>query len=216
MEKEPTCVHTGLLIVFEGIDRAGKSTQSKKLFDTFIKRGIPCVYKAFPDRTTPIGKVINSYLKGKEPIDDVAMHLLFSANRWECYKEICSLLEQGTTVILDRYAYSGVAYTAAKGYPIHWCKEADKGLLKPNIVFYMDVSTEIADKRTTETGDEREIYEQKAFQINVARAFTELKEQGWVLMDATQSQRKIAETICQIVISTLTDSAPFQREHLWI
>jgi dTMP kinase len=148
-------------------------------------------------------------------MDDVAMHLLFAANRWESYKEICLLLEQGTTVILDRYAYSGAAYTAAKGYPISWCKEADKGLLKPNIVFYMDINTEIANKRIIDAKDEREIYEHKEFQIKVARAFGELKEKGWFLMDATQSQRKITETAYDVFLNT-SKNAPFKREHLWV
>lgn len=37
----------------------------------------------FPDRTTAIGKMINSYLTSQSEIDDAAVHLLFSANRWE-------------------------------------------------------------------------------------------------------------------------------------
>lgn len=37
----------------------------------------------FPDRTTQIGQMINAYLKGDTETDDAAMHLLFSANRWE-------------------------------------------------------------------------------------------------------------------------------------
>ena len=36
-----------------------------------------------PDRTTPIGKIINEYLTAGASIDDHAIHLLFSANRWE-------------------------------------------------------------------------------------------------------------------------------------
>ena len=43
------------------------------------------------------------------------VHELFSLNRWECKNDIEHLLASGTTLIVDRYAYSGVVYTAAKG-----------------------------------------------------------------------------------------------------
>ena len=43
-------------------------------------------------------------------------------------------LEAGVNVIIDRYAYSGVAFTASKGLDIEWCKNPDRGLPKPDIV----------------------------------------------------------------------------------
>ena len=47
----------------------------------------------FPDRTTAIGKMINSYLTSQSEIDDAAVHLLFSANRWEkrCMSQTVSI-----------------------------------------------------------------------------------------------------------------------------
>ena len=68
----------GCLIVFEGGDRSGKSTQVQRLVDSLSM----CVMQRFPDRTTHTGQIINSYLQG-DPMNDQAMHLLFSANRWE-------------------------------------------------------------------------------------------------------------------------------------
>lgn len=121
----------GAFIVFEGADRAGKSTQCQMLVEHLqVKRawiqaeipqcamllGLPCMlfqFKPkrslitssqrlttlpsspvqasgvnaelwrFPDRTTAIGKMINSYLTSQSEIDDAAVHLLFCANRWE-------------------------------------------------------------------------------------------------------------------------------------
>lgn len=49
--------------------------------------------------------------------------------------------------MVDRYAYSGVAYTAAKGIPLEWCKTSDKGLPAPDMVFYLKISVEDAMKR---------------------------------------------------------------------
>ena len=86
----------GLFIVVEGLDRAGKSTQVERLVSRLQSDGAQPsssspqdgqaqaakVYK-FPDRTTPIGKMIDAYLRSESEIDDHAIHLLFSANRWE-------------------------------------------------------------------------------------------------------------------------------------
>ena len=58
--------------------------------------------------------MINSYLQSKTDINDNAIHLLFSANRWEMSQNITDTLNKGTTIIADRYAYSGVAYSVAK------------------------------------------------------------------------------------------------------
>ena len=56
-------------------------------------------------------------------------------------------MKAGQHVICDRYAYSGVAYSAAKGLNFDWCKNADKNLLKPDIVFYLDADAEQTSSR---------------------------------------------------------------------
>ena len=66
-----------------------------------------------------------------------AVHLLFSANRWEKIKEIEETLKNGTNIICDRYWYSGVAYSVAKGMDFEWCLAADKGLHQPDLVIYL-------------------------------------------------------------------------------
>jgi dTMP kinase len=92
----------GALIVIEGCDGAGKSTQAKMLVDyltqckqatelreypSMIKKAVlspfSILMKSLSDRRTPIGQMIHSYLKKQLDIEDRAIHLLFSANRWE-------------------------------------------------------------------------------------------------------------------------------------
>lgn len=95
----------------------------------------------FPDRTTAIGKVIDTYLKSGQDLDDAAIHLLFSANRWEVVKTIKDKIAAGETLVLDRYCFSGAAFSAAKEtHTLEWCKGPDRGLPKPDIVCYLDVS----------------------------------------------------------------------------
>lgn len=108
----------------------------------------------FPDRTTATGTIINSYLQQSENLDDRAIHLLFSANRWESASTLMDHLRQGTTVVCDRYAYSGVAFSASKVdatgntlLDIEWCQAPDRGLPAPDCVIFLDLAQEEAEKR---------------------------------------------------------------------
>jgi thymidylate kinase len=70
------------------------------------------------------------------------VHLLFSANRWEAVKSLKARLNSGETLVCDRYAFSGVAFTAAKGtLDLEWCKNPDRGLPAPDAVIYLDVAS---------------------------------------------------------------------------
>ena len=53
-------------------------------------------------------------------------------------------LNEGKNVILDRYVYSGVVYSAAKGLDLNWCLNPDKGLPKPDLLFYIEIDRDEA------------------------------------------------------------------------
>lgn len=89
-----------------------------------------------------------------------------------CSDELLRKLAAGTTVVADRYAYSGVAFTAAKGAPgldRAWCQAPDAGLPAPDAVFFLDLSAEAAEARGG-YGEER--YEKAEFQVGQ-------QGQGW-------------------------------------
>lgn len=73
----------GALIVLEGLDRSGKSSQSSRLLSYLEGLGHSAELWRFPDRNTSVGQMISSYLSNKSQLDDQTIHLLFSANRWE-------------------------------------------------------------------------------------------------------------------------------------
>lgn len=149
----------------------------------------------YPDRSTAIGKMINSYLSNETDIDDGAIHLLFSANRWEKKELMLQKLESGVTLVVDRYAFSGVAFTAAKGKPgldIEWCMAPDKGLVAPDAVFFLELSTEAAGQRGG-FGEER--YERPAFQEAVLQEFLKLKGPTWEVIDASGTIEEVHEVL---------------------
>ncbi|CAH3163823.1 unnamed protein product [Porites lobata] len=179
----------GLLVAFEGCDRSGKSTQCQMLVDYLKSTGRDVAHLCFPDRTTSIGKSINSYLQGTTELEDHAIHLLFSANRWEAVPKIKELIEKGTLVIMDRYAFSGVAFTAAKkGFDVKWCKNPDRGLPSPDVVFYLDISIKDAEMRG-QFGEER--YEKAEFQQRVADIYKQLRSDDWKVLDAMRDKNDI-------------------------
>lgn len=190
-------VKRGALIVFEGCDRSGKTTQVKRLVETLNKTGCTTEMMRFPDRSTGIGSVINSYLTCSEELDDRAIHLLFSANRWETEKQIQRSLAAGTNIIIDRYAYSGVAFSAAKpGLSLNWCKQPDVGLPRPDLVVFMDVTEDVAKQRGG-FGEER--YEVAEFQRRVRQNYKQLKDEIWVEVCADGSLEEVESKLLEIV-----------------
>ncbi|PHH68089.1 hypothetical protein CDD80_269 [Ophiocordyceps camponoti-rufipedis] len=88
-------------------------------------------------RSTPIGQLIDSYLRRDADMDDHVIHLLFSANRWESAKQIRDLLAEGTTIVCDRFYHSGMVYSAAKDNPsltLSWARGPEVGLPRPDAV----------------------------------------------------------------------------------
>jgi dTMP kinase len=132
--------------------------------------------KACSDRTTSTGQMINGYLQGQTDQNDQAIHLLFSANRWEAVQSITRDLDSGCTIVVDRYSFSGAVYSAAKDNPsmsLEWCWNPEIGLLKPDLVLSLDISPEDAAKRGG-FGEER--YEKEEMQARVRTLFKSLFE----------------------------------------
>ncbi|WFD37633.1 dTMP kinase [Malassezia japonica] len=157
----------GALIVVEGLDRAGKSTQVARLVDLLHARLVK-----FPDRTTEIGQMINAYLTNARDTPDEAIHLLFSANRWEVMQSIVQTLSSGQSVVCDRYAFSGIAYSRAKGLDLGWCLAPDVGIPMPDLTLFLDLDEATAAARSA-YGEER--YEKLAFQRVVRQTFADVE-----------------------------------------
>lgn len=87
-------------------------------------------------------------------------------------------LNTGVTLVLDRYAHSGVAYSSAKGLCLDWCKAPDHGLPKPDLVIFLDVPI---DGSSTREGFGEERYEKCDFQQKVKDTFSQLHDNSWIV-----------------------------------
>lgn len=180
----------GAFIVLEGVDRCGKSTQT-----AMLGKALDAELMRFPDRTTAIGTMINSYLAQGVDMDDRAVHLLFSANRWEAKTKIENILASGRHIVCDRYAYSGVAFSGAKeGLSMEWCANSDKGLPSPDCVIYLNLSIEGAMARG-EFGAER--YEKEDFQRKVSANFQTLMLKDRIINNNNNNDESLPSLSCE-------------------
>ncbi|NSW46254.1 MAG: dTMP kinase [Bacteroidales bacterium] len=160
------------LIVLEGLDGAGKSTQVKMLTEYFEKLGKQVFFKHFPRLDSPYwGEMIASFLRGEYgDINQVHPQLvaaLYAGDRWDASYEMLQHLKQGRVVFLDRYVYSNLAYQCAK---VDNEEEKDRlrnwilqfefdyfKIPKPNINLFLDVPQSFVEQKLKEqrTGDDR-------------------------------------------------------------
>ncbi|KAJ2516745.1 Thymidylate kinase [Coemansia sp. RSA 1939] len=205
----------GLFILFEGCDRSGKTTQSTRLVKALNDAGIKSKLLKFPDRTTAIGKMIDGYLSQKTKLNDEAIHLLFSANRWEAMEQMHDDLESGTTLVVDRYAFSGVAFSAAKRLNTKWCKASDVGLIAPDRVFFLDIHPDDAAKRDGYGG---EIYEKREMQIEVRVKFFSMMDSTWSVVDAVKSPDEIHRQVVALTMKAIKkqEENPAPISKLWM
>ncbi len=108
-----------MLIVLEGLDGAGKSTQVKKLRNYLETHFGSLEYIHFPRYDAPVyGDLISRFLRGdfgsNETVHPQLVALLFAEDRHGAAPGIKKTLEDGGNVLLDRYVYSNIAYQCAK------------------------------------------------------------------------------------------------------
>jgi len=162
----------GSLIVLEGPDRCGKTTQCRLLADKLPRARV----MHFPDRTTPMGQIVNQYLSSNDSTSLQAIHLLFVANRWELMSEMVAELEAGTTLIVDRYSLSGAVYGAASGLNREWCIAVEQGLLRPDVLILLEID---ANEQLVRGGFGEERYERAEFQQLVRDEYSNTDLSDW-------------------------------------
>ena len=143
-----------MLIVLEGLDGAGKSTQVKKLREYLEKVSPSLEYIHFPRYGAPVyGDLISRFLRGdfgtNETVHPQLVALLFAEDRHGAGPGIRKALEEGKTVLLDRYVYSNIAYQCAKLHDVterknlrDWILTTEYGpfnLPRPDINIFLDV-----------------------------------------------------------------------------
>ena len=150
-----------MLIVLEGLDGAGKSTQVKKLKEYLTERCGELVYIHFPRYDAPVyGDLIGRFLQGEfgaiDAVHPQLVALLFAEDRHGAAPMMREALEAGKVVLLDRYVYSNIAYQGAK-LPAgpermklrNWIFDTEYGefnLPEPDLNLFLDVPIGFVEK----------------------------------------------------------------------
>jgi dTMP kinase len=128
----------GKLIIFEGLDGAGSSTQADLLYKKLNKAGHKSIISKEPTNNI-IGGLIRGVLTKDWKIGEVGLQILYAADRHHhAETKVIPALEKEINVILDRYYFSSYAYGGIN-IDIKWLENLNKGLPEPDVVFYIDV-----------------------------------------------------------------------------
>jgi dTMP kinase len=193
----------GKIIVIEGIDKAGKGTQSnllqsRLLINTLKFSGNVCTIMDFPDYTTPIGQEIRAFLDGNRNYTLETKHVLMSANRWEKKKEIESLIENGTIIIMNRYYQSNLVYGVSHGLNLKWLLNLDKGLPKEDVVIVLEVNPNTSYQRVPGNRDAFEI--DRKLLTKVHKNYRKLAKQfNWRIINGERVTGEVHNEIMKIV-----------------
>ena len=159
-------------IVIEGLDGAGKSTQVQKLTEYFTQQGNKCKFIHFPQMEQGIfGDLIAKFLRGDlgkiNEVHPYLVALIYAGDRNDAAQQMQQWLDNGITVIMDRYVYSNIAFQCAKikgeaekEELANWILELEYNYFKiprPDVNLFLDVPFEFTTKKLTESreGDDR-------------------------------------------------------------
>ena len=221
----------GKLIVIEGTDGSGKSTQFRLLTDRLESEQVKFQKLVFPQYSEPSSALIRMYLGGefgKSPSDvnAYAASAFYSVDRYASYRKVWGKwYEEGGLVVSDRYTTSNAVHQASKEPEdkredfLNWLYdfEYDKlGLPRPDLVIYLDVPTDFTEKmlrhRESETHTQADIHEQDMQYLATCRRMGRAAavHYGWTVIrcvrdGAMRSMEDIHEEIYRHVAACLED-----------
>ena len=149
----------GRLIVFEGTDGSGKSTQFRRFCQAAEDRGLTYQRLVFPQYSEPSSALIRMYLGGEfgahpQDVNPYAASAFYAVDRYASLKKVWGkFYEEGGLILTDRYSTSNAVHQAVKCSPaerpafLRWLDEFEHdelGLPRPDLVLYLDMPTQQA------------------------------------------------------------------------
>ena len=221
----------GKLIVIEGTDGSGKSTQFKLLTKRLEENGTSFQKLVFPQYAEPSSALIRMYLGGEfgtkpSDVNAYAASSFYAVDRYASYKKVWGQwYEEGGLIVSDRYTTSNAVHQASKEPDekqadfLKWLYdfEYDKlGLPRPDLVIYLDVPTDFTEammrRREADTNTHADIHEQDLTYLATCRRTGKAAAQyyGWTVIDcvrdgAMRSMEDIHEEIYRHVAACLEE-----------
>jgi dTMP kinase len=217
--------YRGKLIVVEGIDGSGKSTQVSLLSRWLRSQGYAVAFSEW--NSSPLVRQTTRRGKKKEMFTPTTFSLIHAtdfADRMESY--IVPLVKAGAIVCADRYAYTAFARDVARGVSRRWVRNLYRFAVAPDLAFYFRVPLDVALGRILGGRDALKYYEagmdlglardvEESFRIFQGRILDEYEtmaaEMGFHIIDATLSieaqQRRMREIVMEQIGESIENSA---------
>ena len=221
----------GKLIVLEGTDGVGKSTQFTLLLERLQKAAIPCRTVVFPQYREPSSALIRMYLGGEfgtkpSDVNAYAASMFYAVDRYASWKKDWKNdYDEGTLIVCDRYTTSNAVHQASKEPPeqrqayYRWLYETEfdlLGLPKPDLVIYLDAPIELTEsmmrKREAQTNTNADIHEKDLAYLHLCRASGREAAEfyGWKIINCTndgamRTREDIHEEVYRLVAKCLEE-----------
>jgi dTMP kinase len=195
----------GCLIVMEGIDGSGKTTQCRLLAGRLEEAGREVVLTREPT-DGPWGRKIREHaVSGEERLSlDEELDLFVRDRREHVESLIEPAMARGAVVITDRYYFSTMAYQGARGADVETIREANEAFApKPDVLLYLRLDPDNAGNRIDRGREGRDVFEGAEYQREVARQFDALDDQQLVRIRADQSVDQVADDVWKAVTGRL-------------
>ena len=194
-------MNRGLLIVFEGIDGSGKSTQCRMLADLLNKKGIANISLAEPTRGKWGMKIRQLLAKGRNGISSNEELEWFMNDRREDVKQnIEPALKDGKVVLMDRYYFSTAAYQGALGFdPEKIRVDNERFAPIPDRVLIFHNSPEKSLERIESSREEKSAFEKRGYLIEVQTIFKSFTGPNIRYVSSDSSLEKVYEQVlCEV------------------
>src|SRR3989344_9700225 len=202
----------GRLIVIEGIDGAGKTTQANQIYKEFSKNNKAYLTKNPTDGD--IGLLVRRVLSGEIKIPPIALQFLFSADRQVQQIDIINRLKNGEVIIMDRYFWSSIVYGISDLSGYNFDESGDlllvtQGILSmyhqfliPNLSIFLEIPIEVAIDRINKKNKKKEIYENEEKLNKIHKGYKwliEKFENEFTIIDGTKSEKEITQEIVNLI-----------------
>ena len=191
----------GILIVFEGIDGSGKSTQAKILLERLQEEDFDAVYFREPSKGKWGRKIKKKALHPDSLSPEEELDLFQKDRRENVEQNLKPALKKKKIVILDRYYYSNIAYQGAKGIDEKLIRRMNEEFaVEPDLVFIFDIDPKKGLERIENRKKKDKLFEREDYLVKVREIFRSFKGEKFVHIDALKSKEEIRKEIEEIVL----------------
>jgi dTMP kinase len=194
----PSNRRRGLLVVLEGIDGSGKTTQARALLRRLRRRGFKAAFFREPTRGRWGREIKRLAARADSLTPEDELDLFVKDRRENVEKNLRPAVRSGRIVVLDRYYFSTMAYQGAKGIDVGRIRRMNEAFaLAPDLVLDVDAKAGLARIRGRRRRDE--LFEREDYLVRVREIFRGLKGRRLVQIDGRRDKRAVARAIWSFV-----------------